>query len=230
MSRNACMTGHDVRVTAADRLPVAVREMHMADERAARAQRRREVRLLEVHVKQIAEQLHVFGAERFQKRHRVGGAVEEVGLVTVQRLVEQRHAERVGARTELFERLRKPRERRRAFDARLHAALHRADDGRRVEATREIQDGRDEIHRAPADHRVGIGQAQLVFHPACAGADGGDFERVLGEKFLQGPRVERVRGGRKNFHGIEAERRRPGAAGGEVIPENKRPAARLRHK
>ena len=66
--------------------------------------------------------------------------------------------------------------------------------------------------------------------PSPAGAHGGDLEIVLGGEHLQFVHWNGVGIGREHLHGIVAQCRSLGAAGGEVMPENERAAFGLFHE
>ena len=53
---------------------------------------------------------------------------------------------------------------------------------------------------------------------------------MLCEELLEFLRVQLLGGAGKDFDRIEAQRRRLRAAGGKIVPKNKRPAARLGHE
>ena len=76
----------------------------------------------------------------------------------------------------------------------------------------------------------GVGQAQLMHHPTRACAERGQLEVMLCEELLELLRVQLLGGAGKDFDRIEAQRRRLRAAGGKIVPKNKRPAARLGHE
>ena len=61
--------------------------MHVSNVLAVGAQRVGDVGFLDVHVEQIGEDYHVVRVQCVQERHRVLGAVEQVALITVERLV-----------------------------------------------------------------------------------------------------------------------------------------------
>src|SRR2546425_437192 len=98
--------------------------MNMAQLEAREAQRVPDASLLDVHMKQVAEQFHILRAEQFHKTQRVVNAVQQIGFVTVERFIEQWHAVNGGARREFLERFGQPGESLRAWDAVAPAALH----------------------------------------------------------------------------------------------------------
>src|SRR5207249_11880181 len=69
-----------------------------------------------------------------------------------------------------------------------------------------------------------------MFKPTGPRPDSGKPEAVTLEQSPQMLDLQSVRGRRKNFHGIEPQRRRPGAAAAEPVPEDERPATRPRHQ
>ena len=64
--------------------------MHMAHPPAAGDDRQGEILFLDVHVKQVAEQPDIGNTPALEKCRRIGLPVEEVGLVAIERLVEER--------------------------------------------------------------------------------------------------------------------------------------------
>lgn len=117
-----------------------------------------------------------------------------------------------------------------AEDGAFAATLHGANDGGRAEAAGEVDDAGDEVAGLAANLRVGIGQAQFVDDPAGAGAHGGELELVLFEELLELPGVQVFGSAGKDLHRIEAVGGGASASGGEVIPEDKRSAARFGHE
>ena len=192
------------------------------------AQGRGEVGLLDVHVKEVAENLHTADLPLAQPRRRVGRAVDEIRLVAVQRLVEEVLAAARGVRAEIGERLGEPRQGLLAGDLALRAALHRAEDRGRTERRGGVDDRADELAGLRADRRIGVRERPLVQHPAAAGADRGHREIVLREQRLDRRHVERAGIRRKNLDPIEAERGGLRARVGEAVPKHERPPARLR--
>ena len=79
-------------------------EMHVPDRTASRSNRRRDVRFFDVHVEQVGEQLDVVAVERAQQRGAVRDRVDQVGLVAVQRLVDERGSLFAGVSAKLVQR------------------------------------------------------------------------------------------------------------------------------
>ena len=94
---------------------------------------------------------------RFEELRRVELAVEEIRLVAVERLVEQRHAVAGGMGAEVGQRLGEPGERLFAGDVALGLPLHRADDRGRLEFAADVDDRADELAGLGSDGRVGVG-------------------------------------------------------------------------
>ena len=98
-----CDDRRDVRLAKADRAAIGVGEVNVPHEVAGLAQRRRRVGLLDIHVEQISQHADVGDALRPQPDSGVADAVKKIGLVTIERLVEQRDAVRRRLRAEIRE-------------------------------------------------------------------------------------------------------------------------------
>ena len=118
--------------------------------RAGLAQGRGEVGLFDVHVIEVAEELHVFEIVRVEKCDRVRVAIEQIRFVAIERFVKQRLLVRRGAFGEHAQFLREQCQRVIARDRAFPAALHRADDRGRAEVAGEIDDAVDELAGARA--------------------------------------------------------------------------------
>ena len=186
-----------------------------------------DIDLFDVHVKQVAQQLDVASAQRLEQLDAVGNRVDEVGFVTVEWLVQQRHAVLIGVLAQLVERFAQQADRPIAGDAVSPAALHRADNRRRTERAGNVDDCAD-VGRGPlANRRVGMRQVQMVQHPTCASADGRQTQFVTCEQRFQFIDVYSRRRRRKNFYCVEAHVGRGLAAGFQVVPKHEWTAASL---
>ncbi len=178
--------GHDrrhVRVTPADRLPVAVGEMHVPHQRAGGAQRVGNGSLFDVHVEQVAQQFDIPRTQRAQECGRFALAVEQVRLVTIQRLIKQRLRRDVAAcsasvakaspsQSSACSRVT-PSPQRPCIEPMMAGAPS-------VPAASMISPTKP-MARLP-NRGVRVGETQLVFDPARARADGGTFQPVRVEQ------------------------------------------------
>ena len=211
----------------ADRLTVAVGEVHVADVSAAGAERGGVRDLLDVHVEQVAEQLHVADLARLEELGSVELAVEEIRLVAVERLVEQRHAVAGGVGAEIGERLGEPGQRLIAGDVPLGLTLHRTDDRGGLEFAAHVDDRTDELAGLGADRGVGVGQVPLMDEPAAARAEGCGREAMLLQEGVERRAVNRSGGRSEDLNRVEAQLRGGGRGGGEAVPIHERSALSL---
>ena len=207
----------------------------MADEIATGDQGRGRIGLLDVHVEQITEELDVVDHAPTEERGCLTDLREEIRLVAVERLVEERlpaprgmPAEVVEGRGEVLERVG-PRH------LPLMAALHRSDDHRRPMVGRDVDQQLDEVAGLRADSRVAVGEREFVTHPARAAPHRRQTEPVVGESPGQAAVGELLWASRKDLHRIEAELGRPPAADLECLDrrgpvEHKRPLPGLVHE
>ena len=207
----------------------------MADELAAVDQRRGRIGLLDVHVEQITEELDVVDHAPTEERGCLTDLREEIRLVAVERLVEERlpaprgmPAEVVEGRGEVLERVG-PRH------LPLMAPLHRSDDHRRSMVGRDVDEQLDEVAGLRADSRVGVGERELVTHPAGAAPHRRQTEPVVGESPGQAAVGQLLAPRREDLHRIEAELGRPPATDTKRLcrrgpVEHERPLPRLVHE
>ena len=133
-----------------------------------------EVGFLDVHVEEVGEQDDVFERVRFDEIRAVGEAVDEVGLVAVQRLVDERDVEFRGGSPGDAEGVGEP------FEGLVFGyfstvfSLHGSENGGGAELAAEGDHPLDEIEGGDAFFEGRIGERESVFQHACAGADGGD--------------------------------------------------------
>src|SRR5260221_13343905 len=112
--------------------------MHMAEAFAHLQESRRDGGFFDVHVKQIANQFHVFGSQRFQETHSIGDSIYDIGLVAVEWFEQQRNSGGMRPFAETFESLAKPRHGLLAYNVAFATPLHRADNCRSAEVRCEI--------------------------------------------------------------------------------------------
>ena len=145
-----------------------------------------------------------------QPRGGFAEAVEEVRLVTIQRLVKQRNT-MIARRA-----LRVPPAHRRDIRALARASLSPSQrpciepmiaGAAHCPATSMIDF--DELPRLSPNHRVGMGQRKLVHHPAGTGADRRDSERVAFHQTGDRSDVQFRCGTRKYFHRVKPKFLRP---------------------
>ena len=98
-------------------------------------------------MKQIGENLDVIYIQRAQKVRRLADAIEQIGLVTVERLVEQRNVVTAGVGAQFVETGAEPVERLLPADIAAVSALHRADNRRRAKRPGEVDDPLDKVDR-----------------------------------------------------------------------------------
>jgi len=79
----------DRRVPESDGPAIRIGKVNMADERSGPAQRRRQVRLLNVHVKEVSENLDIARVQCSKPLRRVAEAVKQIRFVTVEGLEEE---------------------------------------------------------------------------------------------------------------------------------------------
>src|SRR5262245_39695440 len=154
--------GRKIGVAKADGAPVTVSEMDVAEIGTRQAQRLGNGNLLDVGVKEVDQELYVLRAQRTQQGQAISHRGDEIGLITIQRLEQQRYAQGTSARAELFERFAQPFERLLACDVALVAALHGTNNRGRAETAGKIDDAGDEGAGLSANLGVGIGEAKLV--------------------------------------------------------------------
>ena len=216
-----------LRVAEADGPTITVGEMDMADMAAAGAQSLCIGDFLDVHVEQVAEQLDVIRLQRLEELSRIQLAVEQIGFVAIQGLVKERHAVLLGMGAQVFQRFGEPGERLLAGDIAFGLALHRADDGRRLELATEVDNGPDEFTGLSADLRVGVRQVPFMDKPAAAGAEGCHDEPMLLQQGVERGAIDRSRRRGKNLDRVKPEPRGGGRGGVESVPINERSALSL---
>ena len=207
----------------------------MADEIATGDEGRGRIGLLDVHVEQIAEELDVVKALATEERGRVADLREEVCLVAVERLIEERLPAPCRMPAEVMEGRGKVLERVDPRHIPLVAPLHRSDDHRRSQIGRVIDEQLDEVAGLGADARVGMSERKLVPHPPRAAPHGGQAQPVVGESPGQAAVGELLWPRRKHLHRVEAEFRRPSAADIKCLRrrgpmKHERPLPRLTHE
>ena len=214
-------------MTEADRLAIAIGEVDVADVATAGAERGGVRDFLDVHMEQVAEELHVRDLTGLEELGGVELTVQEIRLVAVERLVEERHAVLRGVGTKIGKCFGQPGQGLVARNVAFGLALHRADDGRGLELAGDVNDRVDEFTGLRADGRVGVGQVPLVDEPAATGAEGRGGEMVLLEQGVKGRAVDV--GGRwgKNLDRVKAKLRGGGRSGHEAIPIHERSALGL---
>ena len=127
--------------------------MNVADVRPGLAECLGQIRLLDVHVVQVGEQLHVPQCRAGDELRAIRERVDQVRLVAIERLVEKRHSQVLGVLVEFEERIAEVPQRDLPRYRTRGAALHRADDGRRVEPRREVHHPLDERNRLARERR-----------------------------------------------------------------------------
>ena len=136
-----------IHVAAPGGLSVAVDKMDVANFVTALADTLRDARLLDVHVKQIGENLDVIYIQRAQKVRRLADAIEQIRLVTIEWLVEQRDVVSCGVGSQIIKTGAEPVERLVPADIAAVSALHRANDRRRAKRPGEVDDALDKVDR-----------------------------------------------------------------------------------
>ena len=115
-----------IHVAAPGGLSIAVDKMDVANLITAVAATLRDARLLDVHVKQIGKNLDVIYIQRAQKVRRLANAIEQIRLVTIEWLVEQRDVVSCGVGAQIIKTGAEPVERLVSADIAAVLALHRA--------------------------------------------------------------------------------------------------------
>ncbi len=165
--------------------------MHVPHERPRLAQGRGRVSFLDVHVKQVGEDPDVSGAQGPKPTRRITEAIEQIRLITVERLVEQWHAVHRRGFAQVFKCFREPGQRLIPRDGSFPTALHGTDDRRGSELARQFDDLPDELAGTLPDLRVRVRQHQFVHDPAGSGADRRHAEAVLAQQFSQQGPIQR---------------------------------------
>ncbi len=143
-----------------------------------------EIGFLDVHVEEVGEQDDVFEGVRFDEIRTVGEAVDEVGFVAVQWLVNEGNLVLRGGFSGDAEGVGEPFEGLVAGDIATPFSLHGAEDGGGTELAAEGDHLFEEIEGSNALFEGGIGERESVLHHTGSRADGGDAEAVgLGEGF-----------------------------------------------
>ena len=102
---------HDARVSRTHGEAVTVGEMHVADVSASGAESIGYRRLLDVHVEEIGEQPDILGSQTLEEFRRFSQPIEQVGFITIERLIEKHLAMAAGMGIELLESLPEPGQR-----------------------------------------------------------------------------------------------------------------------
>ncbi len=205
---------------------VGIDKMNVAQVPASLPHRRSEVGFLDVHVKQVGQQADIVGLQGLQQLHALPQRVDQVRLVTVQRLVNQGDPILGSPGTQFIERITQIAPPRRLIDTTCVPALHRADNCKGAEICSHIDHRPDEIPRRGSTPRIRIAELQLVDQPTCACPQRRQLQLQLVQQLFERLGVERVGSGGEQFDGVETDRLRLAAAAFQVVPEHKRPAPR----
>src|SRR5258706_6759631 len=100
--------GLHIGMAQPDSPSIGIRKMHVAQLWSGKTKSGGNIRLLDVHVEQIAKQFYVSRPQGVEKFHRFSDTVEQVRLVAIEELIKQRCPERLCSRSELFQRLSQP--------------------------------------------------------------------------------------------------------------------------
>jgi hypothetical protein len=217
-------------VAEAHRSAITVGEMHMSNERTSLAQRTRDVRLFDVHVKQVAQQFDVLRLQRADEFRSVGHGVDQIGLVPIERLDQQRRAMIGRSRREFVQSFSQPDEVLLMADASVGSSLHRTDDRRCSELARDVNDLTNERSRSLPHHLVVVGQPQLLHNPTGSRPHSGQLEAVSIETTPQQRNIQFHRRTRKHLHRIKSQLPRLRTPSRQVMPKHKRPTRRFRNQ
>ena len=116
-----------------------------------------------------------------------------------------------------------------AGDGSFPTPLHRANDRRGVKTSGQVDNPGDEIMRVPPDFRIWIREPQFVHHPACAGANGRQFQSMLLQELLSS-RASMASRKAENFHRIKTQSGRLLASCSQVFPKHEWPSANFGHQ
>ena len=155
-------------------------------------------------MEEVGEQDDVFDSVVFEVLCPFGKVVDEVGLVAVERLVDERDAVFGGSSTGGLEGIGEPGESEIAGDFATPFSLHGAEDGGRTQLSAEVDHLEDEIEGSFTFFRIDVGEGKSVFDHAGAGADSGDPEVVFGCESLDFIDRDEIRSGKKEFNGVIA--------------------------
>ena len=216
-----------VEVPQPGRAAIRIDKVQVPQMRAAGLQRLCDVDFLDVHVKQVGQQLDVGGRERRDQIEPGGDVCNQVRFIAIDRLEQQRNRVLPGVLPQLVERLAEQPQRRRSVDLFAAAPLHRSDDHRCDQRAGEIDHRANERPGLAAFFGFRKGEVQPSLDPAGAGADRGQRQTVIAQQFAQGLDADCVGAGRKDFDRIEAQLPRFAAGAGQIVPKDERPTPGL---
>lgn len=209
-------------MTEADGLAIGVGEVDVTDFGTGGADGVGEIDFLDIHVEEVGEKHGVLEVVLVEIVGRRSEVIELVGLVAVERFVDEGDLVATSAFVGGLEGFGEPAPRLLLRNIAAPFALHGTENGGSAELSAEVDHGEDELESCGAFGSVRIGEGEAVLDHSGAGANGGDSEVVFGGHGFDGLDIKEVGAGQKKFHGVESEAGGLGKAVGEVLMKNER--------
>ena len=217
-------------MSAAGRSAVGIDEVDVSDPATAVFHAGRDAGLFDVHVEEIRQQSHVVRLERLHQRRACRLGVDEIGLVPIERFVNERDVVATGMFTEVIQRGFQPVESLLLGNAFAPTTLHRTDDGRCAVWPAEVDHRTNEVCGTLSRLGIRTGETQLVLHPTGTRADGSQSQRMRLQQRREFTLRDRIRARRKQLDGIETQLGCVTTGGGQIVPKHKRTTLRFGNK
>jgi len=172
--------------------------------------------LLDVHVERIEKQPQVGRPDLLDEREALRGGVDQCGLVAVQGLERQAHAESAGSVAALAQRGDHPPMRLLSIHPLAHDPAQQPDDDEGVQASGDRDVRLGPLDGCPADGRIDVAVGEALLPPSLPRADGGHGQAMRTDQRLQFAGVHQGGIADSQFYAAVSPRGDPGDVLGEV--------------